>query len=43
MALLHHWGFRDEVLERMAPWLGRNRPRLVVVNNEATARSAETW
>jgi cytochrome b561 len=41
MALLHHWGFRDEVLERMAPWLGRNRPRLVVVNSEA-AGIAET-
>jgi len=35
MALLHHYVFRDEVLERMAPWVRQKRPRLVVMNGEA--------
>lgn len=35
MALMHHYVFRDEVLERMAPWMRQKRPRLVVINGEA--------
>ena len=28
MALLHHYLFRDDVLEKMAPWVKQRRPRL---------------
>jgi cytochrome b561 len=42
LALLHHYVFRDEVLERMAPWVRQKRPRFVVVSSEATSGIAET-
>lgn len=35
MALFHHYVFRDEVLERMAPWMRRKRQRLVVIDGSA--------
>lgn len=36
MALLHHYVFRDEVLERMAPWVRRK-------SKPAVTKAAETW
>ena len=42
MALFHHYVFRDEVLERMAPWVRPKRPRLVVVNNLNPVGAGET-
>ena len=41
MALLHHYVFRDEVLERMAPWVRRKSP--IAVGNPPTTKAAETW
>lgn len=41
MALLHHYVFRDEVLERMAPWVRRKRSRLVVVDGSAATGAIE--
>jgi len=32
MALLHHYVFRDDVLEKMAPWVKQRRPRLASSN-----------
>jgi len=29
MALVHHYVFRDEVLERMAPWVRRKCPKAI--------------
>jgi cytochrome b561 len=37
MALLHHYVFRDEVLERMAPWVRQKSP------NPLATKAAETW
>ena len=41
MALLHHYVFRDEVLERMAPWIRRKSP--IPVSNPLATKAAETW
>ena len=35
MALLHHYVFRDEVLQRMAPWVRQKRRRLAVIDGVA--------
>jgi cytochrome b561 len=42
MALLHHYVFRDEVLERMAPWVRPKRPRLVVAGRSAATGVAKS-
>ena len=41
MALLHHYVFRDEVLQRMAPWVRQKRPRLVVIHSPSTTKAVE--
>ena len=40
MALLHHYVFRDEVLERMAPWVRQKSP---TVSKPPGTKAAETW
>jgi cytochrome b561 len=40
MALIHHYVWGDEVLERMAPWMRRERARLPIVVNHATGDAA---
>ena len=40
MALIHHYVFRDEVLERMAPWVRRKRAHLPVVISPADGGTA---
>lgn len=42
MALLHHYVFRDEVLERMAPWMRRKRQRPVVIDGSAATDAIES-
>jgi cytochrome b561 len=42
LALLHHYVFHDEVLQRMAPWVRRKRPRRVIVDGSAATEPAKT-
>jgi cytochrome b561 len=41
MALLHHYVFRDEVLERMAPWVRQQGP--IAAGNPSPTKAVETW
>src|SRR5579862_315349 len=41
MALLHHYVFRDEVLERMAPWVRQKSP--IAVGDSPTTKADKNW